>query len=91
MKKEKPCSGSTEAIHSWIYIGNLDGYSIYRCEQCGNLKRARGQKIVDKERPTIQLSDIKSNQIIITGKELSCEWLDSFILVWSGEEHKYKR
>ena len=89
--KESKCSGSTKAIHSWLYIGNLDGNSIYRCENCSKLKKARGNKIVQKERPLIQLSKTKENQIIITGKKLSCEWLDSFILIWSGEEHKYRK
>ncbi len=90
MRKDE-CSGSTKAIHSWLYIGNLDGNSIYRCENCERLKKARGMKINNKERPLIQLSKVGENQIIITGKKLSCEWLDSFILVWSKEEHKYKK
>ena len=90
MIKEDKCSGSTQGNHSWLYIGNLDGNSIYRCENCEKLKKARGSKIIQKERPLIQLSKVEENQIIITGRKLHCEWLDSYILVCSLEEHKYK-
>jgi len=87
--EDNKCSGSTKGQHQYLYVGNLQGDSIYRCENCGRLKKGRGNKVIQKERPPIQLSQTKENQIIITGKKLSCRWLDSYILIWSGDEHPH--
>ena len=38
----------------------------------------------------IELFKASDNSIIIHGKELSCEWLDSYIIIWSKKDHKYK-
>lgn len=35
--------------------------------------------------------ETRGDKIVIKGKKLSLEWLDSYILVYSQEEHKYKK
>jgi len=37
----------------------------------------------------LELERASDNQILINGKKLRVRWLDSYILIWSGEDHPY--
>jgi hypothetical protein len=40
-----------------------------------------------KVKPNLELATVEDNRIVIKGKKLDVRWLDSYILIWSGEEH----
>ncbi len=42
--KERSCSSAIDGVHSWLYVGNLEGSAVYGCEFCGDLKRKTGLK-----------------------------------------------
>jgi hypothetical protein len=39
----------------------------------------------------IELGKCTDGEIVIKGKKLRVEWLDSYILVWSEKEHPYRK
>lgn len=39
----------------------------------------------------MELENAGGDQIIIKGKKLSCRWIDSYLLVWSQEDHPYDK
>jgi hypothetical protein len=43
-----------------------------------------------QDKPTIHLDVASERKVLISGQDLNVEWLDSFILVWSGRDHPFK-
>ena len=38
----------------------------------------------------MQLDKFKDNEVVIKGRKLNVRWMDSYLLVFSGDEHPYE-
>ena len=42
------------------------------------------------KKPNMEIDKLSEDEIVIKGKRLSLRWLDSYLLIYSKEEHKYE-